>query len=92
MTDEPNLDDCRRLWAAVLIENIRCGFGPNQGYRSTSADARRSRLWIRSKDFDLICTWLNLDPDIVRRRVLDGKMDWNTFRMQGIKGRVVAGD
>ncbi|WP_435170789.1 hypothetical protein [Falsirhodobacter sp. 1013] len=68
----------KRLWEAVLFENIKCAVGgPNtasqhaEDYDFVKADARR---WIGSPDFEIVCTLAGFDPAMVCDRVKAGRV------------------
>ncbi|MGK7663356.1 MULTISPECIES: hypothetical protein [unclassified Marinovum] len=62
----------RRLWRAVLGEQLKLALGGTNrlAYASAHAgDAAAARDWIGSVDFEIVCTWAGYDPDVVREQV-----------------------
>lgn len=56
-------DDCRELWCAVMTEAWRQAFFPN--FREGAKDVAAARRWFGTRDFDIVCGLLDMDPDEV---------------------------
>ncbi|WP_371398894.1 hypothetical protein [Marinovum algicola] len=62
----------RRLWRAVLGEQLKLALGGANRLASLAAhadDAAAARAWIGTADFEIVCTWAGYDPDVVRQHV-----------------------
>jgi hypothetical protein len=69
-----NIDECRRLWLAVVEQGVDDVRGHLAGqsliedpHRLEGAKALR---WFKLPDFEKICGWAGLAPDAVRRAAL----------------------
>ena len=72
----------RRLWQAVLGENLTLALGGSvsaigAGKPHPARDA--ARRWIGGRDFDLVCAFAGYDPDVARewyrKRAADPEFD-----------------
>ncbi len=63
----------RRLWAAVLAENVRLAIRPRRWPSSTlgreKLDRRQSAEWIGSRDFHAVCALAGFDGEYVMRLI-----------------------
>lgn len=64
------LEDCIRLWRAVLDQALEDFLYPEVSYEGVSAKLR-AKVWLRgnSRDFLDVCSLAELDPAGVRKRI-----------------------
>ncbi len=54
---------CRRLWCAVIEEQLGLVFNPSSKDRGFQRDA--ARRWFGSYDFAMVCNLAGVDPDYI---------------------------
>lgn len=75
----------RRLWAAVLYENLRCAAGNVRalnGGDKPGLDMARSISWIGTPDFEMVCALAGVEPGSAINAVKSGKFDKNVLSRQ----------
>lgn len=70
--DAPRVDDCRALWAAVLVEVWQIAALPLEakahlrgGNAVKAEEVAQCRRWFGSRDFHLVCAFIGADSDAV---------------------------
>lgn len=66
---EAELRPMRRLWRAVLGEQLKLALGGADRLMSSHGrrfDRDRAVDWIGTRDFEMVCTFAGFDPDMVR--------------------------
>lgn len=82
-------DPNKALWQAVLargIEDAAGRIGARASRWSKSAEVKRARDWIGSRDFAFVCDLAGMDPDFVAAAFRRGCFD----QPQNIRGRKYA--
>ena len=75
----------RRLWAAVLYENLRCAAGnvsALNGGRNPDLDVGRATSWLGTQDFHMVCDLAGIDAGSAVNAIKAGKFDKNVLARQ----------
>lgn len=87
----PEVDDCRALWAAVLLECWLTAAMPVVDQRMKRPNVRDQRMdeakacraWFGSPDFHLVCAFIGFDSDAVLRAFRAGVVPVIASKMKG---------
>lgn len=81
---DPEPDDCRALWVAVLAQGLRESVGiiTNNGNDSSFTMAHRRALaefWLQSRDFDDVADLAGFSAEYLRHRIGQGHVTLSTM-------------
>ena len=66
------VDECRTLWASVLMANLReSRFTNRRSYNAV--ENARSQSWLGSRDFQIVCAYAGFDPETVEQAARNGR-------------------
>lgn len=79
---DPEPDDCRALWVAVLAQGLRESVGLISGSKSANTKQYRkshAEFWLQSRDFDDVADLAGFNAEYLRGRIGNGQVTLATM-------------